>query len=465
VTHHYGGRVRRSLAVLAIVLFAAACTDSHQKSVPDPSGSGGTRFDVNPSPSGAAEADWTTYHHDNERTGVAAGLAPLGALSRAWETKLDGAVYGQPLVVGDRVFAGTENDTVYALDASSGRVAWSTHIGTPMPRSKLPCGNIDPLGITSTMVYDPATKLIFALVELNGGAHELISLDAATGKVREERSAEPPKGDRVAHQQRAALNLLDGRVYIAFGGLAGDCAAYIGSVIALPTTGAAPAISYAIPTTREAGIWAPGGGTLVGGTLMYAVGNGESTSGYDGSDSVIALDRDLKLVDRFSPTTWINDNANDLDLGSMTPAVVGSYVYADGKRGVGYTLKADHLGGIGGQVAQAQVCQAYGGAAVSGDTIYVPCDDGPRAVTIDPAGAIKVGWHSSVRARGSPVVGGGAVWVVDYDAGELYALDPATGAVRQHLTIGVSPHFASPTLASDHAYVGTMTGVVAVAGA
>jgi outer membrane protein assembly factor BamB len=465
VTHHYGGRVRRSLAVLAIVLLAAACTDSPQKSVPDPSGSGGTRFDVNPSPSGAAEADWTTYHHDNERTGVAAGLAPLGTLSRAWETKLDGAVYGQPLVVGDRVFAGTENDTVYALDASSGRVAWSTHIGTPMPRSKLPCGNIDPLGITSTMVYDPATKLIFALVELNGGAHELISLDAATGKIREERSAEPPKGDRVAHQQRAALNLLDGRVYIAFGGLAGDCAAYIGSVIALPTTGTAPAISYAIPTTREAGIWAPGGGTLVGGTLMYAVGNGESTSGYDGSDSVIALDRDLKLVDRFSPTTWANDNANDLDLGSMTPAVVGSYVYADGKRGVGYTLKADHLGGIGGQVAQAQVCQAYGGAAVSGDTIYVPCDDGPLAVTIDPAGAIKVGWHSSVRARGSPVVGGGAVWVVDYDAGELYALDPATGAVRQHLTIGVSPHFASPTLASDHAYIGTMTGVVAVAGA
>jgi outer membrane protein assembly factor BamB len=149
----------------------------------------------------------------------------------------------------------------------------------------------------------------------------------------------------------------------------------------------------------------------------------------------------------------------------MTPAVVGSYVFIAGKRGVGYTLKADHLGGIGGQVAPVQVCQAYGGAAVSGNTVYVPCDDGPLAVTIDQAGGIKVGWHASVRARGSPVVGGGAVWTVDYGAGELYALDPATGAVRQHVTIGVSPHFASPTLARGHAYVGTMTGVVAVGGA
>lgn len=457
--------MRRSLAVLAIVMFAAACTDSAATSAPEPNGSGGTKFNVNPSSSGAAAADWTTYHRDNQRTGVATGLAPLGTLSRSWEAKLDGAVYGQPLVVGDRVFAGTENNTVYALDATNGRVVWSAHIGPPMPRSKLPCGNIDPLGITSTMVYDPATNLVFALAELNGGKHVLASVDAATGAVREQRAAEPPKGDRVAHQQRAALNLLDDRVYIAFGGLAGDCAAYIGSVIALPTTGNAPAVSYAIPTTREAGIWAPGGGTLVGDKLMYAVGNGESTSGYDGSDSVIALDRDLKLLDRFSPTTWADDNANDLDLGSMTPAAVGSYVFIAGKRGVGYTLKADRLGGMGGQVTQAQVCQAYGGAAVSGNTVYVPCDDGPWAVTIDQAGAIKVDWHAPVRARGSPVVGGGAVWVVDYGAGELYALDPATGAVRQHVTIGVSPHFASPTLARDHAYVGTMTGVVAVGGA
>jgi streptogramin lyase len=60
------------------------------------------------------------------------------------------------------------------------------------------------------------------------------------------------------------------------------------------------------------------------------------------------------------------------------------------------------------------------------------------------------------------VIAGGAVWVVDYDAGLLYLLDPGTGKVRSRLAIGESPHFASPTVAGGHGYVGTLTGVVGV---
>jgi polyvinyl alcohol dehydrogenase (cytochrome) len=446
--------VRRGIRNVAVAVLVAAVAAA----------AGGTGSA--PRASAAEDGDWTTYHHDNARSGVAAGLAALGTLSRAWSATLDGAVYGQPLAVADRVFAATENDTVYALDAATGAVAWSTHVGTPVRRSSLPCGNIDPLGITSTMVYDPATNLLFALAERTGPEHVLVSIDATTGQVSAERAAEPPRGDPAAHQQRAALNLLGDRVYIAYGGLAGDCANYIGSVVSLPTTGTGPATSYAVPTTREAGIWAPGGATVVDGNLLYAVGNGESTSGeYDGSDSVVALSPDLQLADRFAPSSWAADNAADLDLGSMTPALVGSYVYADGKRGTGYTLRSGALGGIGGQVAQATVCRAYGGAAVDGDTVYVPCADGPRAVQIGSAGEIQVLWRGPATAKGSPVVGGGAVWVVDYDGGTLFALDPATGSVRQQISVGVCPHFASPTLAHDRAYVGTTSGVVAIAGA
>jgi len=464
--------VRHAIAAAAAcTLLLVGCRSGEKRAgpTPAPAPSGSVSGSGVPTPSAApstADTDWTTYHHDNSRAGVAPALAPVGPLSRAWRADLDGPVYGQPLVVGDRVFAATENNTVYGLDAATGKVVWSVHMGTPIPGAKLACGNIDPLGITSTMVYDPATKLVFALAELSDASHVLVSVDAATGAVRERRPAEPPKGDRVAHQQRSALNLWNNRIYIAYGGLAGDCGRYFGSVVALPTTGTAAPISYTIPTSREGGIWAPGGGTVAGGRLLYAVGNGESTSGrYDGSDSVIALTADLQLVDRFAPRTWADDNSNDLDLGSMTPAVVGDYVYADGKRGVGYALRLANLGGIGGEVAQAYVCPAFGGAAVSANTIFVPCTDGPRAVTVDGAGKISVGWHAPVRAKGSPVVGGGAVWVVDYDAGELYALDPASGNVVQHIAVGEAPHFASPTLARDRAYVGTKSGVVAVAGA
>ncbi|MCW2504523.1 MAG: hypothetical protein JWO79_2807 [Actinomycetia bacterium] len=448
-----------AFAGLASVVLAAALGGSAAQAGPAPA------TPHQPSAAAVDPADWTTYHHDNSGSGVAPGLAPLGTLSKAWSAALDGAVYGQPLVVGNRVFAATEKDTVYALDATTGAVAWSSHVGTPVPKSALPCGNIDPLGITSTMVYDADTGLLFALAEVTGGEHVLVSFDAATGAVRERRNADPPKGDRIAHQQRSALNLLGGRVYIAYGGLWGDCANYIGSVVSLPVTGAGAKASYAVPTTREAGIWAPGGGTVSGGKLLYAVGNGESTSGYDGSDSVLALGPDLALLDRFSPSTWVDDNARDLDLGSMTPIQVGSFVYTDGKRGTAYTLRADQFGGIGGQVAQATVCKAFGASAVSGNTVYVPCTTGTRAVTIGATGTITPGWQGPSGTRGSPVIGGGAVWAVDYDGGVLYALDQATGAVKQKLTIGTAPHFASPALSRGRAFVGTLTGVVAVAGA
>jgi polyvinyl alcohol dehydrogenase (cytochrome) len=406
--------------------------------------------------------DWPTYHRDNARSGVAVGFPAVTTIAVNWQAQLDGAVYGQPLVIGGLVYAATEHDTVYALDASTGAVRWSAHLGTPMSRRDLPCGNIDPLGITSTMAYDPATGLLFALAESTGGRHTLYGIDAATGDVRVVRAAEPPLGDPVAHQQRGALTVLDGRVYIGFGGLAGDCAKYVGAVLGVPTTGAGPVLSYAVPTTREGGIWAPGGASVQAGRLLYAVGNGESTTDYDGSDSVLALTPELKLADSFSPTTWAKDNEADLDLGSMSPAVVGGYVFVAGKRGIGYTLRNDRFGGIGGQVAEAPVCAGFGGAAVDGDVVYVPCANGTAAVRIDAAGQIVTFWHARVPAAGSPVVGGGCVWVVDYKAGILYLLDPQTGAVRHQLPVGTMPHFTSPTLANGRAYLGTMTGVVAV---
>jgi YVTN family beta-propeller protein len=448
--------------MLLLTLASGACTGSNPPSGPAPS----ERILTATSSSSARPVtgdDWPTYHRDNARTGLAPSVGAIGRLSIAWKATLDGAVYGQPLVIGDIVYAATENDTVYGLDAGTGAVRWSSHLGSPMPLRNLPCGNIDPLGITSTMAYDASSGLVFALAETTGTHHTLFGLDARTGGIVYTRSAEPPHGDLAAHQQRAALTILNGRVYIAYGGLFGDCGSYIGAVVSLPIVGNGPAMAYAIPTTREAGIWAPGGASLANNRLLYSVGNGEAVTGaYDGSDSVVALQPDLQLADRFAPAVWADDNEKDLDLGSMAPAVVGQYVLIAGKRGVGYTARLDRLGGIGGQVAQAQVCRAFGGGAVDGDTVFVPCRDGTRAVRVDAAGHIEVRWHAPVPAAGSPVVGGGAVWVVDYDGGTLYVLDEATGAVRQQIAVGTMPRFASPTLAHGRAYLGTVTGVVAV---
>jgi polyvinyl alcohol dehydrogenase (cytochrome) len=451
-------------AALAVIVFAtvAGCSASSGSPPPAPPPMSSARPPGAAPPAAVGPADWPTYHHDNARTGVAGQLAPLGMLRRAWQAQLDGAVYGQPLVIGDRIIAATEHNTVYALASGDGHVLWSASLGQPVPGSDLPCGNIDPLGITGTPAYDQDSGLVFVVAETSGGRHTLAGVDLASGAVMLRRALPPPKGDGIAHQQRAALTVLNGWVYVAYGGLFGDCGNYVGSVVAAPTTGTGPLRSYAVPTTREGAIWAPGGGVVHNGRLFYAVGNGESTQDYDHSDSVLALTPELTLAGSFSPALWAQDNASDLDLGSMSPAVLGDHVLAVGKRGVGYLLDINRLGGIGGQLTRAPICQAFGGSAVAGSTVYVPCSDSMRAVDVDSAGGLKVRWTAAVPADGSPVLGGGAVWVTDTDRGILYALDPASGAPRQQVEVGALPHFASPTLAADHAYLGTTSGVVAV---
>ena len=69
-------------------------------------------------------------------------------------------------MLGRRIYVATENDTVYALSASTGKVVWSRHLATPVPASSLPCGDITPsVGITGTPVIDPARAEIFVVAD------------------------------------------------------------------------------------------------------------------------------------------------------------------------------------------------------------------------------------------------------------------------------------------------------------
>ncbi len=419
-------------------------------------------------PAAPVGTDWTTYHRDAARTGVAPAHPAAGTLSIAWRRRLDGPVYGQPLVVGGLVIAATEGDTVYGLDRATGEVRWQVHLGAPVPLSALPCGAIDPLGITATPVYDPATGLVYAVAETTGFHHVLAGITVPGGKLAFQRDVPTPDGHPRYDQQRAALALDRGRVYVAFGGLEGDCGPYQGSINGVPASGRGPIVSYRVPTAREAGMWAAGG-PVVGpdGTIYVSAGNGAATAPpFDGSDSVIALTPALRRIGIFAPVTWPSDNAGDLDLGSSAPALLSDgTLLADGKRGTAYLLNASHLAGVGTQLAQGPVCNAVGGMAVAGTVAYVPCESGGMAAVSTAGNTIKVLWHGPPAAQGSPVLGGGAVWVPDWNTGVLYELDPGTGHVRHKIRVGSAlPHFASPSLSGPLALLGTMHGVVAVSG-
>src|SRR6202021_685615 len=108
-------------------------------------------------------SNWATYHGDAESTGLEAVQTKLRPSRPAWVSpSLDGELYGEPLVADGRVIAATENDTVYAMAARSGRILWSHHLAKPVPSSDLPCGDISPeVGITGTPVIDLSRNEIF----------------------------------------------------------------------------------------------------------------------------------------------------------------------------------------------------------------------------------------------------------------------------------------------------------------
>lgn len=463
------GRVHTRLILwMATCALLIALTGCSALSPSNPPTASSTSLPTNPTTPIPTDptSNWTTYHRDSARTGYLASVPDPQQLKLAWSMHLDGAVYAEPLVIGGHLLIATEGDSLYSLDARTGQVQWRTNIGQPVPLSTLPCGNIDPLGITGTPVYDPTTGLIFAVAQITGPAHILIGLDVTTGQVKVRRPVDPPGMDPRLHQQRAALALSHGMVYIAYGGLNGDCGNYHGWVVASRTDGNQPLLSYQVPTTRQGGIWASSGPAIdASGNIYVAVGNGAATSGkWDHSDSILRLSPTLQLQDSFAPTRWPADNAVDQDLGSMGPLLLpGGVIFADGKSGTAYLLHADKLGGIGGQALEKTLCHAYGGAASFGEIIIVPCNKGLQQVQIGPGITITIGWHAPTNITGSPVIAGNTVYSLDR-VGTLYALDIKNGTVRAKVSVGTASHFATPTLSGGYIFVGTLAGVTAVLG-
>ncbi|HWC35928.1 MAG TPA: PQQ-binding-like beta-propeller repeat protein [Mycobacteriales bacterium] len=408
--------------------------------------------------------NWTTYHRTNDRAGNATG-AIKGGLHPAWTTHLDGAVYGEPLLVNGTLIAATENDSVYGLSPRTGKQRWRTHLGTPQPQSGLPCGDIFPLGITGTPAYDAKTGSVFVVAETTGGHHTLWALRATDGHRRWHRSTDVlPSRNRSAEQQRSALLVAGGRVITTYGGLDGDCDNYVGYLTSTATNGRGTTTHYAVPTPREAGMWSTAG-PVIGqdGNVYVASGNGAQTNGsWDKSDSVTELTpTSLHRVAIFAPSTWQADNQADLDLGSSSPVPVNGRIVIAGKRGTVYLLKQS-LGGVGSDIAQASGCPSYGGAARTGDVVIMPCITGVRALSV---GRHSMRWKWTANGVfGAPVIAGKKIYVADRNSGALKVLARSDGHVLSTHPAGSLTHFPSVVVDGNHVFVATTSGITAFHG-
>jgi outer membrane protein assembly factor BamB len=443
------------------MLLSPACGSSSAAQTPS----------LSPSPSVSPSAlgkvsDWLEYHGTSARTGQGPSTPAVSNPRQAWSVPVDAAVYASPLIYNGRVIVATENNTLYSINLDRGTVFWTVHLGTPVNGSSLPCGNIEPItGITGTPVIDPQSGRIYVVAFLAGPVHKLFTLDAIDGSVLSQQVVDPAGSNPAVEQERGALSLGSGYVYIPFGGLYGDCGSYHGYVVGVPLAGGANVV-YRTPSARESGIWSAMGATVTdSGTVYVTTGNGSETSSFAYSNSVVQLSPDLKVQAFFAPSNWASLDATDTDLGSVGVTVLPDIgrLISIGKEGVVYLLDASRPGGIGGQIAAQRVCNgAWGGTATLGSTVFLPCADVLVAVLVTPS-SFSVAWRFGQARLASPIVAGGAVWAIDVTTTTLYALSAASGAVLYQLRLNGGQHFNTPAATEGYVVVPAGNKIVAVA--
>jgi len=169
--------------------------------------------------------------------------------------------------------------------------------------------------------------------------------------------------------QRPSLQLLNGRVYVAWASH-GDNGPYHGWVVGFNETTLQPEkIFNTAPNGGLSGIWQSEGALSTDGRYLYfAVGNGGGAAGFPAfdpahgnySESVLKIDTQaagtiMPVASYFTPFNWQQLDAADADLGSggvmLLPDSVGSTAHPHlmvetGKDGHIYLLDRDNLGGF-----------------------------------------------------------------------------------------------------------------------
>lgn len=506
-------------------------------------------FPVAPVPTVGLPTVWT-QHYDNSRTGANLQETSLNTsnvnvktFGKLFSIPVDGQVYAQPLYVPsiaegavyyNVLFIATMEDSLYAVNADSGLVIWQRNYGPPVPAHDVQPKDqniIGDIGILSTPVIDTSTNTIYFVVRnknSDGTYHQsLRAVDLASGadKFNSPQEITATYGSLVfdpkVHNQRPALTLANGNVYISWAGHDdnGDYHGWIVSYQAADVSNQTAVYSATTSSMVLGGIWQSGQGLTVdaAGNVYAITGNGTFDGVTNFGDSFLKLSSGLSRLDYFSPSNQAYLDSMDLDLGSG--GVLGipgtNDILGGGKEGRLFLLDANHLGGYNTPDQVIQEFQAIGNngptshihgspvywnapagsAPITGPTIYVwgENDNGhayafngtvfntaavSNTLLVAPLG--MPGGILSISANGS-AAGSGILWAnVPFDddavhktvAGELHAYD-ATDLTKELWNsyqnqprddYGNLAKYCPPVVANGRVYMATFSNQVCVYG-
>ncbi|MGH7709245.1 MAG: PQQ-binding-like beta-propeller repeat protein, partial [Vulcanimicrobiaceae bacterium] len=394
-------------------------------------------------PAGPPADDWTTFAHDQMRTGFQAQptgitVANVGQLAPRWVLHTGEPTSASPLVSGGRVYIASQSGTVRALDVLSGTLIWQTNVG-------------------GSIVMTPTLADGKLFVGTHDSPATFAALDAATGAVQW-RVSRPG----VFRSEPA----VEGGLVVE--GLAGgdppDCVQ--GGVFAFDeNTGAVRWSWQTSPNANDGGaVWSPI--SFDGNALYFGTGN-TCTKPTANANAIVSVDLAGSL--RWAVTGAASISDDDFGGGVLLD---DDDAFATGKNAQVYELNAatgsvdwqaplgavDGYGGIGTPTTDGTMLIASTGDLADPTVNPVP---GGKLLAYDDLGNVRWSVASLVPVAGYAALAGGIAFA-DLD-NAVVALDVNTGA-KLWSAAGPSPFYASPAIVPSGLYVVDTAGNVTAYG-
>jgi PQQ-like domain len=476
-----------SRALCAAALVAAACSDAAPAANPGDTTKPPTGQPASPTSS----HDWTRFGWDAGRSNASSDPTGLDSTSVATvkrqQVAIDGTVDSSPIYLHGVQVNGAAHDvfvvtTTYgktlAIDAHDGSVLWEF---TPSAYSTL-SGSYQIT--TATPVADPDRQSVYA-ASPDGNIRRLALADGSV--VWTTSITLLPTREKIA----SALNFDRGHVIATTGGYIGDAPPYQGHVAIIDASSGqllhvwnalcsdrAGLIAPASCAESDAAIWGRAGAVVdtATGDIFVATGNAKWDGVTNWGDATLELDANAThLVGNYTPSNTEALNDGDVDVGSTSPALLGSgLMVQSGKDGnirllslAATRASGSHRGNEQQMLATPSNDRLLTAPAVwhapSGTWLFVADGSGTAAFTLT-GGQLRAAWSNGNHGT-SPVLAGNLLYVYD-PGGGLRVYQPETGRVIAQLAAG-GGHWNSPIVvdgiialpegnANDHAKSGVL---------
>eukprot|EP01037_Dinobryon_pediforme_P015115 gene15115-15258_t len=448
---------------------------------------------------------YDTHCWNNQETKLITGNVNTKGFGKLFSLSVDDQVYAQPLIFGglsisgaqhNVVFIATVNNTVYAYDGDSGSLYWKKNFNATGMRAPKntdmtgACGGSyqdfsGNIGIVGTPVIDSASQTMYFVARNTDGQNFSQYLHAINITNGSEQTGSPVKitasmtgsgdgsvnnvvsFDPQRNNQRAALTLLNGIIYVSFSSHC-DWGPYHGWILGYNSKTLAQQIIYNdTPNGSDGGIWESGMGMAADaqGNLYVVVGNGTVGQGNDPTNFTNRGESALKLTPAgntlqvnsyFTPYNFPFLEANDLDYGSMGALLIpGSNYYVTGaKDGNIYVLNKDNMGGYNPTSNQV-ISNVSGPTGQNGAVISVSSNG-----STDGTGIVWASYASSGDAEHT--VSPGILRAFDArDVTKELWNSSQNGTADQP---GYYAKFSSPTVANGHVYLPTFSNQLFIGG-